>query len=313
MSAELTQQAAVPRPRPLHAKIVSKLALRSEPHCVICARIATSSFTVHGYLFFSCAACDYAFLDPAVASLLSGETIFGDEYFCGGGAGYTNYFDEADLLRSHGTRYGRLLARVGARRVLDVGAAAGFIMRGMIEAGCGAVGIEPNASMAAYAVRELGLDVRTTTLERFGTGDQFDAVAMLQVVDHVEDIRLSFERVSALTKAGGWCLIEFGNRASLTARIMGSGWHEYAPPSVQRVFSLRALRLLLADYDFALQTWGHPAKYLRVDHALSLLHYKAGLPIVRAALGRVASAIPAQAKLRYIGDDITWVMFRKAA
>jgi 2-polyprenyl-3-methyl-5-hydroxy-6-metoxy-1,4-benzoquinol methylase len=104
------------------------------------------------------------------------------------------------LLRSHGTRYGRLLARVGARRVLDVGAAAGFIMRGMIEAGRSAVGIEPNASMAAYAVRELGLDVRATTLERFDTGDQFDAVAMLQVVDHVEDIRLSFERVSAVRR-----------------------------------------------------------------------------------------------------------------
>jgi hypothetical protein len=30
-------------------------------------------------------------------------------------------------------------------------------------------------------------------------------------------------------------------------------------------------------------------------------------------LGCLADAIPAQAKLRYIGDDITWVMFRKAA
>jgi hypothetical protein len=52
--------------------------------------------------------------------------------------------------------------------------------------------------MAAYAVRELGLDVRATTLESFGTGDQFDAVAMLQVVDDVEDIRLSFEGSVAL-------------------------------------------------------------------------------------------------------------------
>jgi SAM-dependent methyltransferase len=312
MSAELTQQAAV-RPWPRHAQVVNELALRTKPQCVICARIATSSFIVNGYLFFDCAACDYAFLDPVVAFLASGETIFGDEYFCGGGAGYPNYFDEADLLRSHGTRYGRLLARVGVRRVLDVGAAAGFIMHGMIQAGCGAVGIEPNVSMAAYAVRELGLDVRATTLERFGSGDQFDAVAMLQVVDHVEDIRLSFERVRALTRAGGWCLIEFGNRASWTARILGSSWHEYAPPSVQRVFSLRALRLLLADYGFALHTCGRPAKYLRADHALSLLQYKAGLPIAKAAFGRLASAIPARAKLRYIGDDITWALFEKSS
>jgi hypothetical protein len=134
---------------------------------------------------------------------------------------------------------------------------------------------------------------------------------MLQVVDYVEDIRLSFERVSALTRAGGCCLIEFGNRASWIARILGSNWHEYAPPSVRRVFSLRALRLLLAGYGFALQTWGHPAKYIRADHAFSLLQYKAGLPIAKAAFGRLASAIPARAKLRYIGDDITWALFEK--
>ncbi len=81
---------------------------------------------------------------------------------------------------------------------------------------------------------------------------------------------------------------------------------------MQRAFSLRALRRLLADYGFALQTWGHPAKYFRADHALSLLHDKVGLPIARGALGRLVGAISAQAKLRYIGDDITWVMFRKA-
>jgi hypothetical protein len=36
--------------------------------------------------------------------------------------------------------------------------------RGMLEAGFSATGIEPNASMAAYVLRELGLDARTTTL-----------------------------------------------------------------------------------------------------------------------------------------------------
>lgn len=94
---------------------------------------------------FQLCAGDEAFPDPAVPSLLSGETIFGGEHLCNGGAGHTNYFDEADLLRAHGTRCGRFLARVGARRVLEVSAAAGFIMRGMIEADRGAVGMEPNA------------------------------------------------------------------------------------------------------------------------------------------------------------------------
>jgi hypothetical protein len=177
-------------------------------------------------------------------------------------------------------------------------------LRGLIDAGCSGVGIEPNASMSAYAARELALDVRRTTLEAFGSGEQFDAVTLLQVVDHLEDIRLSLARVRELTTPDGLCLIEFGDRASLTARVLASAWHEYAPPSVRRVFSLRALRRLLAEY-------GHPPKYLRADHALSLLSYKAGSSAVRAILASVARAIPAGAKLRYFGDDITWALFQK--
>jgi hypothetical protein len=41
-------------------------------------------------------------------------------------------------------------------------------------------------------------------------------------------------RVCALTKPGGWCLIEFGNRASFTARFLAPAWHEYAPQTRRR-------------------------------------------------------------------------------
>ncbi len=281
--------------------------------CTICEREATSSFHAQSYRLFTCAQCDYAFLDPAVAHALRTETLFDDAYFRGGGdgAGYTNYLAESRLLRAHGARYGRLLRAAGATHVLDVGAAAGFILRGLIDAGCSGVGIEPNASMRAYAVDELALDVRWTTLEAFATGEQFDAVALLQVVDHLEDIRRSFAQVRALTNPGGLCLVEFGNRGSLTARVLASAWHEYAPPSVRRVFSLHALRRLLAQYGFALHAWGHPPKYLRADHALALLSYKAGSSVLGRLLRRLSGAIPADAKLRYYGDDIAWALFKK--
>jgi hypothetical protein len=99
--------------------------------------------------------------------------------------------------------------------------------------------------------------------------------------------------------------------ASLTARILGPRWHEYVPPSVQRVFSLHALRLLLADYGFVLRTWGHPPKYIRADHVLSLIQSKANAPLVLAALACLANVVPADAELRYLADDITWALFEK--
>jgi hypothetical protein len=95
--------------------------------------------------------------------------------------------------------------------------------------------------------------------------------------------------------------------------MLGSAWHEYAPPSVQRVFSLRALRRLMDQFGFALRASGHPAKYLRADHAISLLRFKVTAPLVRATLDRLAGVIPNGTKLRYPGDDVTWALFAKSS
>ncbi len=311
MAIEQMQNTEMPMPQTATLRPLDRAA--HVPVCAICNCTAATSFVVHGYRLFACASCDFAFVDPATAAAFNSTSMFNDDYFCGGGAGYTNYIAEGDLLEAHGRRYGAILAKAGVSSVLDVGAAAGFVLRGMQQTGATGVGIEPNASMAAFAVEELGLDVQATTLERFSASRRFDAVAMLQVVDHLEDLRLSFSKVDALAKPDGWCLIEFGNRASVTARLLGPAWHEYAPPSVQRVFSMRALRRILGDYGFRLHSWGHPEKYVRADHALSLLRYKSGKWLGEQVIDRLAHVIPDNAKLRYPGDDITWALFSRTS
>jgi hypothetical protein len=100
----------------------------------------------------------------------------------------------------------------------------------------------------------------------------FDAVAMLQVVDLLEDIRRGFAQVRTPTKTGGWWPIEFGDRPSITARVLATG------------FSCCALRRLLADDRFALRAGGCSGK-LRAGLAVSLLRYKAGWPTVRTGSG----------------------------
>jgi len=75
--------------------------------------------------------------------------IYDDDYFQGGKAGYPDYLAEADLLRCHGRWYGRLLAKyMQPGRVLDIGAAAGFILQGFQDCGWKGNGVEPNQRMA---------------------------------------------------------------------------------------------------------------------------------------------------------------------
>lgn len=181
----------------------------------------------------------------------------------------------------------------------------------MRDAGLTGIGIEPNARMAENAACELGLDVRRTTLEKYAEAGVFDAISLLQVVDHLDDVRAAFEQVRRVTRPGSWCLVEFGNRSSFTARLLGPAWHEYAPPSVRRVFSLRALRRVLGNCGFALHSWGHAQKYLRADHALALLEYKAGPWLGRNVVARAAQLVPSDMKLRYPADDIIWALFER--
>ncbi len=43
-------------------------------------------------------------LEPSDAHVAN---VYDDHYFEGGGAGYTNYFEEGELLRERGEKYGR--------------------------------------------------------------------------------------------------------------------------------------------------------------------------------------------------------------
>ena len=70
------------------------------------------------------------------------QTVYGDDYFNSGGAGYPDYLGESKLLRAHGKRYANLLKRyIDTGTMLDVGAAAGFILQGFIDCGWKGCGI----------------------------------------------------------------------------------------------------------------------------------------------------------------------------
>ena len=75
------------------------------------------------------------------------RNVYGDHYFTGGGAGYPDYLADGELLRERGRGYARLIAGATTPgRVLDIGAAAGFVLQGLCDEGWRGAGIEPNAA-----------------------------------------------------------------------------------------------------------------------------------------------------------------------
>ena len=65
------------------------------------------------------------------------------EYFFAGKEGYPNYLDQRDVLCAQGRRYARLLSKYTHKgKILDVGCAAGFVLKGFEQSGWKGYGID---------------------------------------------------------------------------------------------------------------------------------------------------------------------------
>jgi SAM-dependent methyltransferase len=238
--------------------------------------------------------------------------IYGDDYFRTGGAGYVDYLGNAAALRAQGRRYAAIAGRYAAPgRVLDVGAAAGFILAGLLDCGWSGAAIEPNAAMARYAADHLGIDVSTSPLHEFRTTEPFDLVMMIQVIGHFVALRESLAAAAAATKPGGFWLIETWDRDSLPARLLGPSWHEYSPPSVVQWFSAGGLRTLAGQFGFREIARGRPRKWISGANARSLLEHTLADTRWRALTPLIAGVIPRRIVIPYPSLDVFWALFQR--
>jgi SAM-dependent methyltransferase len=275
--------------------------------CPICHSPSRPLFDKDGYGIRGCEACGHQFAELA-ADPDHVARVYGDDYFHGGGAGYPDYLSEASLLRERGRWYARLVRRyTRPGTLLDVGAAAGFVLQGFLDRGWHGKGIEPNLGMVEHA-RKLGLDVRTGTLEELAPGELFDLVSLIQVLPHFVEPRRALAAAAAVTRPGGYWLFETWNRDSWIARALGPSWHEYSPPSVLHWFSPGGLQRLAGQFGFRKVARGRPAKWINGGHAKSLLRHKLGASGLAA---RLLDVVPDRLAIPYPAEDLFWMLLQR--
>jgi len=269
-------------------------------------------FQQDGFWIRECPVCHFQYVE-VIPSQEHVTQVYGDRYFIGGGAGYTNYVGEADIITTHGRYYGKLLSKfMKPGKLLDVGAAAGFMLKGLNEHGWDGLGLEPNASMAEYGRTQVGVNIEIGTLEQIRGDEVFDLITMVQVLPHFYDIQQALHVAASLTKPSGYWLIETWNKDSSMARVLGKNWHEYSPPSVLRFFSPETLRLLVRQFGFEEVARGRPAKKINSGRAKSLLHYKLQNSTSGKLLGRLVDLIPDGLILPYPSFDLFWALYQKS-
>jgi SAM-dependent methyltransferase len=220
------------------------------PRCRACGAEGRPEFEKRGFVIASCGTCGCHFVPDPVPD----PAQYDEAYFAGGGAcGYGGYLQDRRLILANFARRARWIAGLGAgARLLDVGAAYGFFVAAARDAGFDAIGLEPVAACAAFAARELTVELRTGCIESAPLAPgSFDVVTLFDVIEHLADPAVALRRIRELLAPGGLLVVETGDLGGLLPRVVGSRWYYYDPPQHLTYFSVASLTHLLRETGFS--------------------------------------------------------------
>jgi SAM-dependent methyltransferase len=214
------------------------------------------------FRFVRCAGCAHVYLSPrpGVADL---GVIYPADYYAFASGGNPLVARLRRRWEAGKVRVYRGLIGDGRRRILDVGCADGRFLGLLRDFGCPEwelVGIDIDPAAVARC-RSRGFEAHVGRVEDFEPpGPGFDAVIMLQLIEHVEDPVAISRRVARLLRPGGCFVVETPNLAGIDYRLFHrSCWGHYHFPRHWNLFSSGSLRRMLE------------AEGLRVERSESLI------------------------------------------
>ena len=242
-------------------------------HCPVCrVQQARFWFIKNDFTIWRCLECGFIFVHPSPSD--TAHIYAGEDYFRGThrGFGYIDYEADKIPLRPF---FEALLERIERRlsfrgEILDVGAASGFFLKLAKERGWKAAGLE----ISPYAVREAqrsGLDVRCGALGENIFDRRFDAVTMLDVIEHLPDPQAAVASCRDLLRPGGPLVINTPDTSSLLARFLGKRWYSFVPPEHLSYFNAKNLSKLLVRNSFRVEEVGRIGKHFTPSFVLYML------------------------------------------
>lgn len=158
----------------------------------------------------------------------------------------------------------RLVMRVSrclsGGRLLDVGTGTGYFANAMDGRGWMVEAIEKNPQARAFAKEHFGLDVKPeSALDGFAPGS-FDVVTLWHVMEHLEHLNETWERLKELLTAKGVLVVAVPNCSSYDAQKYGSRWAAYDVPRHLWHFTPATIARLADKHGFVLAE-SHPMPF----------------------------------------------------
>lgn len=239
-------------------------------------------FEKWGYPIQKCSICGVG--STRNASLVVAEDLYNESYFQGGQRdGYVDYVGSEAVLRAEFRKALAHLRRAGCKggRLLEIGSAYGyFLMEAERYFRC--TGLEVSRS-AVTACRMRGLEVVSPNDPEaeaiWSRKDCYDAVVMLDCIEHLPDPSRTIGRIAEVLRPGGTLMVTTGDSESLLAKVMGSHWRLMTPPQHLYFYSPRTLAALLRQYGLRVVDCSKPWKVVPLTLAAYQMASRLGLQL----------------------------------
>lgn len=126
--------------------------------------------------------------------------------------------------------------------LLEVGCGSGRFLNRMRKLGWAVDGVEFDPIAAARIEKKYGIHVEVGSLPELRYApDQYDVVAMSQVIEHVHDPVELLKESRRVLRPGGRLVLSTPNALSVAHRLYGRSWRGLEPPRHLHIFSPAAL------------------------------------------------------------------------
>jgi 2-polyprenyl-3-methyl-5-hydroxy-6-metoxy-1,4-benzoquinol methylase len=213
--------------------------------CPICGSSVTPTIHLLPLPFSTCRACGFTFRDDRSGDQVRARYEEG-EYVKVRAVAYVDPATVPDRRRDARVRLDFLAPFTTSGRLVDVGTAGGLFVAEAGARGFEAEGLEPTPEFAAFARDEIGVRVRTTTVEDADIPNgSMDVATMWHVLEHVPDPVTVLRQLRDTLRPGGVLAVEVPNAASYLARALARRWPALEPAVHVNQFGPRSLATAL--------------------------------------------------------------------
>jgi 2-polyprenyl-3-methyl-5-hydroxy-6-metoxy-1,4-benzoquinol methylase len=185
-------------------------------------------------------------------------------------------------------------------KILDLGAAAGYISAEIAKSGASVVAVDASAPRHSGKAKAVAYDLNADFDAFFGS-NQFDTVIALDVIEHLDEPEAAVQKIARVLKPDGRLVASTANigyfivRGLLLLGIFNYGKRGILDKTHKRLFTVRSFKRLLRTYGFAVEEvrgFGPPIRDLISDRGVFRL--------LDSLLGGLARFLPGLFAYNYV-------------